>query len=112
MPLLAPLISGLIAGLLWLFKSRIGLFIVSAMAWLGINWGTMKLAIEPAIDLLTGYAQSAGNASGQFGSVAVQWMGLLNFDKALTMVISAVAAKHAVMQGRLWLFKRGFGAKP
>ncbi|WP_017115337.1 DUF2523 family protein, partial [Xanthomonas vasicola] len=40
------------------------------------------------------------------------WFGVLQFDKALTMVISAIAAKHAIMQGRLFLFKRGFGAKP
>lgn len=112
MPLLAPIVTAILTGLMWLFKSRIGLFIATAMAWLGINWGTMKLAVEPAIDLLTGYAQQAGSGGGELGAIATQWMGVMNFDRALTMVISAIAAKYAIMQGRLWLFKRGFGAKP
>lgn len=106
------LIGALIAGLAWLFKSRIGLWVMTAMAWLGINFGTIKMVVEPAIDLLKGYAQGMGGGSGELGATAMQWFGVLQFDRALTMVISAVAAKHAIMQGRLFLFKRGFGAKP
>lgn len=106
------LVGSLIAGLAWLFKSRIGLWIMTALAWLGINFGTIKLVLEPAIDLLRQYAQGMGNGSGTLGATAMQWAGVMQFDKALTMVISAIAAKHALMQGRLFLFKRGFGAKP
>ncbi|WP_434989693.1 DUF2523 domain-containing protein [Xanthomonas melonis] len=106
------LIAQLVAGLAWLFKSRIGLWIMTALVWLGINFGTIKMVVEPAIDLLKGYAEGMGNGNGQLGADAMAWFGVLQFDKALTMVISAVAAKHAIMQGRLFLFKRGFGAKP
>lgn len=105
------LVGALIAALSWLFRSRIGLWVMTALAWLGINFGTIKMVIDPAIDLLKGYAQGLGGG-GQLGATAMQWMGVLNFDRALTMIISAVAAKHAIMQGRLFLFKRGFGAKP
>lgn len=105
------LIGALISALSWLFRSRIGLWIMTALAWLGITFGTIKIMIDPAIDLLKGYAQGLGGA-GQLGAVAMQWMGVLNFDRALTMIISAIIAKHALLQGRLFLFKRGFGAKP
>ncbi|CAD7716636.1 hypothetical protein LMG31884_22630 [Xanthomonas hydrangeae] len=106
------LIAQLVTALAWLFKSRIGLWIMTAFVWLGINFGTIKMVVEPAIDLLTGYAQSMGSGNGELGATALAWFGVMQFDKALTMVISAVAAKHAIMQGRLFLFKRGFGAKP
>lgn len=105
------LIGQLVVGLAWMFKSRIGLWIMTALVWLGINFGTVKMVIEPSIDLLRQYAQSV-NGGGELGATAMQWFGVLNFDKALTMVISAVVSKYAVMQGRLFLFKRGFGAKP
>lgn len=104
------MIAGVVTGIGTLFKSRLGLFITSAMLWLGINFATIKLAVEPAIDMLYSYAQSSGG--GQYGAIAMQWMGVLNLDKAITMIGSAVMMKHAVMQGRLYLFKRGFGAKP
>lgn len=101
----------IVSGLAWLFKSRIGLFIVTAFTWLGINLGTIKLVLDPAIAQLRAYAQ-AGYGGGDLGATAMAWLGVLNFDKALTMVISAIVAKHAIMQGRLYLFKKGFGAPP
>ncbi len=33
---------------------------------------------------------------GEFGAVAIGYLGVLNFDIALTMIISAVAIKHFV----------------
>lgn len=94
-----------------MFKTKLGLFIMGAMIWLGINFATIKMVIEPAIDLLLGYAEG-GMGGGPYAAVAIQWMGVLNFDRAITMVVSAIISKHAVMQGRLFLFKRGFGATP
>jgi hypothetical protein len=100
-----------IRGIGWLFKSRLGLFISSAFVWLGINFGTIKLVIEPTINQLKQFSQS-GAAGGELGAIAMQWAGMLNLDRAITMIISAIVAKHAIMQGRLFLFKRGFGATP
>ena len=103
--------AAVVSGMTYMFKTKLGLFVLSAMVWLGINWGTIKLVIDPAVELLLGYADgSLGGGGNQYASVAVQWMGVLNFDRAITMVVSAVVTKHAVMQGRLFLFKRGVGA--
>ncbi|WP_247644823.1 DUF2523 family protein [Xylella fastidiosa] len=39
-------------------------------------------------------------------------LAILNFDRAVSMIISAYVARFAVLNGRLYLFKRGFGATP
>lgn len=104
-------IAGLITGLGTLFKSRLGLFIVTAMAWLGINFATIKIAVEPALDLLYGYV-SNGSGAGQYAGVAMQWVGVMQLDKAATMIGSAIMAKKIAVAGRLFLFRKGFGARP
>lgn len=105
------IVAGVVSGITYMYRTKLGLFIMGAMIWLGISLATVKIILEPAIELLEGYA-SGGMPGGDFGVAAVQWMGVLNFDRAITMVISAIVSKHAVVQGRLFLFKRGFGAKP
>lgn len=102
-------VAGVVSGITHMYKTKLGLFLMGAMIWLGINFATIKIIIEPAIDLLEGYADG-GLGGGPYASMAIQWLGVLNFDKAITMIISAIVSKHAVMQGRLFLFKRGFGA--
>jgi hypothetical protein len=79
------------------------------MVWLGINWGTMNLVLQPTLDLLTNFAQGGGGG-GEYWGIARQWAGVLNFDKALTMVLSAYITQQTLMKGRLFLFKRGVGA--
>ncbi|MCR6687085.1 DUF2523 family protein [Pseudoxanthomonas sp.] len=100
-----------IRGFGWLAKSRGGLFLTTLFVWLGINLGTVKVIVEPTINQLRQFAQSGGSF-GEYGPVAMQWAGMLRLDEAITMVISAVVAKHAIMAGRLFLFKRGYGAAP
>lgn len=106
----AGLAAAIVGGITYMYKTKLGLFIMGALIWLGINFATIKIIIDPAISLLRGYA-SSGMGGGEFANAAIAWMGVLNFDRAITMIISAVAAKHAVMQGRLFLFKKGFGAQ-
>lgn len=105
------IIAGIVTGFGHLLRSKLGFFILTAFAWLGINFGTMKLLVEPALDVLYGFAQGGGGG-GQFASVAIQWMGVMNFDRAITMIGSALTIKWSMNQGRLFLFKKGFGAKP
>jgi hypothetical protein len=100
----------LIVGLGYLLKTRIGLFIATAFVWLGINWGTLNLVMGPTIEMLEGFATNVGTGSGDFYVAASGYLGILNMDKAITMIISAVVTKHTLLQGRLFLFKRGVGA--
>lgn len=105
MPFFAPLISGLLTGLGWLFRNRIGQWVTGAMVWAGLAWATHEFAVEPWMDLLEQKAGQVG--SGQLAQAALQWFGLLQFDTACTMLASAVAAKFAVGQARAFLVKRG-----
>lgn len=108
----AAIVAAIISGITHMYKTKLGLFVVAAMLWMGINFATIKIAIEPAIHLLRQYSENGvgGGGVGDFGATAVAWLGVLQFDRAITMIISAVITKHAVMQGRLFLFKKGFGA--
>ncbi len=98
------IISGITSGVLWLFKNRIGQMITALLAWAGVSLATYKSAVEPFIDQLKSYAQS-GLGGGQLGAIALQWAGLMKFDVAITMIISAVAAKHALNAARVF-FRR------
>jgi|GEM_PF-1833046 len=104
----ASIVAGIVGGLTYMYKTKLGLFIMGAMVWLGINFASIKMVIEPAIDLLSGYANS-GMGGGQYATTAIAWMGVLNFDRAITMIISAIVAVNVLMRGRLFLFKRGAG---
>lgn len=104
MPFLAPLISGLLTGLAWLFRNRIGQWIVAALAWAGLAFATQTFAVEPWLDLLE---QRAGNVgSGQLAQVALQWFGVMQFDKICTMAASAVVARFGMDSARAFLVKR------
>lgn len=103
------IISGVASGILWLFKNRIGQMVTALLAWAGVTLATYNFGVQPFLDQLRNYAQ-AGAGGGQYAVVAMQWMGLLNFDKAITMILSAVAAKHAVNAGRVFFRRASSGA--
>ena len=107
--ILGWIVSGVISGILWLFKNRIGQMCMAVLAWAGVSLATYSLGVQPFIDHLEDLAQG-GMGGGEYAAVALQWMGLLNFDEALTMVISAVAAKHALSAGRVFFRKSVAGA--
>lgn len=108
----AGIVAGVVSGITYMYRTKLGLFVAGAMVWLGINFATIKLTVEPAIELLLGYADSGSMAGGEFTTTAIGWMGVLQFDKAITMVVSAIVTKTVLLKGRLFLFKRGFGATP
>lgn len=107
---MAWVIAQLVRALGWLYKSRLGLWIASALVWLGINLSTINIVIQPAIDALQGYAAGSGSGTGEYWQMGIAWMGVMNFDRALSMIISAIATKHGLAAGRLFLFKKGVGA--
>jgi hypothetical protein len=98
--------SPLVVGIGVLLKSRMGVFIASAFVWLGIAFTTNKLVLQPAIAALEAYSAGGAVGGGEFGAVAIGYLGVLNFDIALTMIISAVATKHLASQGRMFLTRR------
>jgi len=100
-----PILVGIIIdAIVWVFESRIGLFILSALVWLGISYGTQTIVIGPAITALQGYVSGMSSGSGM-GAVAFNWIGVLRFDVALTMVISAYSTRVSVGAAKVLLKK-------
>lgn len=89
----------LLAALSRLISSQIGQWVAAAMVWLGLSWATQSAVVAPLIDQIQSVAQGT---SGD----ALQWLGYLKFDVALSMLFSAVAAKYALMGARAVLVKR------
>lgn len=93
---LAPLITGLMAALSRLFGSRLGAWVGTAMVALGIAFVVNEAVVEPA-------KTQALNALSGMHSIALQWVLVMNWDKYVTIVLSAYAAggiKRAILAKR------------
>ncbi|MDC7805226.1 DUF2523 family protein [Luteimonas sp BLCC-B24] len=109
------LVAAIVTGITYMFKTKLGLFVMGAMLWLGINFASMTLVIGPAIDILREYANPgtiSGGGAGELALTAVAWLGVLNFDRAITMVLSAIYTRHAVNSARLYLTRAPVGGTP
>lgn len=104
MPVLAPLLSALVSGLAWMFRTRIGQWVAAALAWFGLSWATHEFAVEPWIDNMKDFTMTG--TGGEWGSVLIAYLGIMKFDVACTMIASAVAAKYAVGSARAFLVKK------
>lgn len=93
---LGTLIAAIMAALSRLFGSRLGGWVGTAMVALGIAWVTNEAVVEPAM-------QDALNALSGMHAVALQWVLVANWDKYITIVLSAYAAggiKRAILVRR------------
>lgn len=96
MPLVAWLVGTLVPALSRLFASRLGQWLVSALAFLGLSFATQHYAVGPLRNLIASILGGAGED-------AVHWLAFLNVDKAITIILSA----HAVSAvGRLALRRK------
>lgn len=81
-----------------IMQSRIGGWIVAALVWLGISITTYKFGVEGFRSLIATQLGSAG--------FLVNWMGFLGVDQAITITLSAIAAKYATEGAKIALTKR------
>lgn len=103
------IVAGVVSGITYMFKTKLGMFIMGALVWLGLSFGSMALVVQPALDVMYGYLDAAG-AVGQYAQYAMKWVGVMNLDRAVTMIGSSIAARHAANAGRMFLFARGHGS--
>ncbi|NLC36806.1 MAG: hypothetical protein GX772_10260 [Alcaligenaceae bacterium] len=83
-----------------MMKSRLGIFILGAFLWAGLNITTLYLILDPTITILRDLAQQAGTGgTTNLAMAAGQYMGLMKFDLAITMVISAIVSRNLVYSG-------------
>jgi len=103
-PIAASVVVGAIVGALSrLFASRAGSWVAGILVFLGIGLVSHGVVVGPALDQIKAYAETVGSGAG---SVAVEWLAFLNFDKAITMIFSAYATRTAINGGRVWLARR------
>lgn len=96
-----PYIAALIAqGIAWVFRSQIGQWLVGGLVFLGLSIATNELAVEPAINYLLGQIQS--NVPAQI----VGWLGVMNIDKYITIILSAYVSAAALGAGKAFLTRR------
>lgn len=98
LPLAVPsLLAGLGALLSRLVASRVGIWIISGLSWLGLAIGTQTFVVEPLINQVMSYANAGA---------AAQWIVFFNIDRATTMILSAYGARAAAGGLRARLVKR------
>lgn len=85
LPVLAPLIAGLVAAFSRVIFSRAGAWIAAAMVFLGLELVAYQVAIAPL-------RQAVADKFAALPASILEWMGVLNLDLYATIVISAYAA--------------------
>jgi hypothetical protein len=96
------IVAALLHGLRVLLMARLGLMVAKVLGFFGLTFVTNKYAVGPLLAQVEGFIAQAGQA-GQFGAVAMQWAGLMRFDDALSMVISALGMAFTIKQARVAL---------
>jgi len=89
----------LLAGLSRLFGTRVGQWILSALAFLGLNFVAQEFAVTPLLD------QIKSSISGAPGDI-LAWIGFLNVDKYVTLLLSAYATAAAAGALKMRLKKK------
>ena len=95
MPALAIWIAALIGRV---FASRLGMWVVSALAFLGLQFAVHRVAVQPMMEHIL-------SVTSGLSAEAVQWMAFFNLDKYISIIVSA----YAVSAGTRLLLQRRAG---
>lgn len=96
----------IVNALMVVWRSRIGQILLSALAWLGLTWGTQKVLIQPTVDVLYGYVTGMQSVGGTYAEFMLHGLGMMKADIAVTMCISAVGIRAGVVAARArWMRK-------
>lgn len=89
-----------------LLMAKLGAMIASILLFFGLVWGTNKFAIGPAFDFLQNHMASLSGVGGEYGAVMFAWLGVLRFDQAVTMVLSAYTAAWTIKSAKVFLMRQ------
>ncbi|MDR7135725.1 hypothetical protein J2X06_002943 [Lysobacter niastensis] len=89
-----------------MLMAKIGAFIVKALAFFGFTWATNKFAVAPAMDFIRDHMATLNGIGGEYGTLMVQWLGVLRFDQAVSMMLSAYAAAWTIKGAKVFLAKQ------
>lgn len=104
MPLLIPaIVAALMTVMRVLLIAKAGSIVLAVLLFFGFDWAVNKFAIDPALDALSGWMGQVG--TGHWGAIAMQWAGVLNIDKAVSVLISAFTTKASINSAKVFLTK-------
>lgn len=98
----AVVIAAIMHALRIMLMAKIGAFVLKLLSFFGLAIVVNKFAIEPLLDQLTTFIADAGQ-TGEFAAVAIQWAGLMRWDDALSMIVSAFTTAIMIKQARVAL---------
>lgn len=89
MPLLFGLAEILVPILMWCARMMVVSLVVRVLVGFGVAFVGYHFLVGPILDAIRGQM-------GGWPSDLAQWAGLLNFDKAVTIILSAYVIRFAV----------------
>lgn len=87
-------------------KSKGGQWVAAVLASLGLAFTTQAVITGPALDGLLSYMSGITGGSGKYMVAGVQMLAYINFDKAVTMVVSAYGIRAGLRAARAYLTKK------
>lgn len=87
-------------------KTKGGQWVAAVLAALGLGLATQGIVTGPAMDSLLEYMQGLTSGTGEYLTVAVQMLAYCNFDKAVTIVVSAYGARAGLRAARAYLTRK------
>lgn len=88
-----------VAWLVGVLESRAGSIVISALLSLGLSFTTYTFSVAPLRTLIA-------NDVGSLSAMAANVLGFLWVDRAITMLLSAVAAKYATQGAKAVLTRK------
>jgi hypothetical protein len=101
--LLVDLLPWLVNMLRVMLYVHAGKIIIGILGFLGLDLVAQHYVITPMLDTIRGMMTTG--PGGSFGTMAMQWMGILRVDQAVSMMLSAWTITQGIKQGKVILSK-------
>lgn len=80
-----------------------GKIVVGILGFLGLSFATDRYVIDPMLDQIR--AMMTTGPGGSFGTTAINYLGILRLDVAVSMTISAYVMVQTIKNGKILLSK-------
>jgi hypothetical protein len=98
--LLGPTIINMLRMMLFVHAGKI---VVGILGFIGLNFVADHYVIDPMLDQIR--AMMATGPTGTWGALMIQYMGILRFDQAVSMMLSAWVMVQTIKNGKILLSK-------
>lgn len=89
-----PIVGALAAAFARLIATRVGQWVVAALVFLGLQFAANEFVTDPLLDYIKGLINGAP-------ADLIDWLGFLNIDRYITMVLSAYVAAASLSAVKL-----------